>query len=223
VHYLLFHDAHHIFIYLVGDIAFVFFEVFLVTIILHQLLSYREKKTMLNKLNMVIGAFYSEVGLDLLRILSEVNNKSRQVCDELIISSNWTVKDFQVASRKIREHGYVAEIKQIPLETLKNFLTVKKDFLLRLLENSNLLEHESFTNLLWAVFHFTEELVYRNNLQGLSMNDLEHLSGDIKRVYQLLVLEWLDYMKHLQKSYPYLFSLALRTNPFDKNACVEMK
>ena len=27
IHYLLFHDAHHIFIYLLGDIGFVFFEV----------------------------------------------------------------------------------------------------------------------------------------------------------------------------------------------------
>ena len=65
--YSLFHfrDTHHIFIYLIGDIAFVFLEVLLVTLILHQLLRYREKKAMLNKLNMVIGAFFSEVGGEL--------------------------------------------------------------------------------------------------------------------------------------------------------------
>ena len=27
IHYLIFHDAHHIFIYMVGDVAFVFIEV----------------------------------------------------------------------------------------------------------------------------------------------------------------------------------------------------
>jgi hypothetical protein len=32
-HYLVFHDVHHIFIYLVGDIAFVFIEVLLVTLV----------------------------------------------------------------------------------------------------------------------------------------------------------------------------------------------
>lgn len=47
VHYVLFRDAHHIFIYLIGDIAFVFIEVFLVTLIIHELLSYREKLGML--------------------------------------------------------------------------------------------------------------------------------------------------------------------------------
>jgi len=35
LHYLIFHDAHHIFIYLVGDIAFVFIEVLMVTLVIH--------------------------------------------------------------------------------------------------------------------------------------------------------------------------------------------
>jgi len=61
-HYIIFKDMHHIFIYLVGDIAFVPIEVFLVTVIIHRLLNEREKKTLLTKLNMVIGAFFSEVG-----------------------------------------------------------------------------------------------------------------------------------------------------------------
>ena len=34
IHYLIFDDAHHIFIYLLGDIAFVPIEVLLVTLIL---------------------------------------------------------------------------------------------------------------------------------------------------------------------------------------------
>ena len=57
LHFAVFRDAHHIFIYLVGDIAFVFIEVLLVTLIIHQLLSEREKQSMLKKLNMVIGSF----------------------------------------------------------------------------------------------------------------------------------------------------------------------
>ena len=67
IHYLIFRDAHHIFLYLLGDVAFLPIEVFLVTVVVHQLLSEREKRTMLKKLNMVIGAFFSEVGTRLLR------------------------------------------------------------------------------------------------------------------------------------------------------------
>jgi hypothetical protein len=32
------------------------------------------------------------------------------------------------------------------------------------------------------------------------------------------MLEWLAYMKHLKHAYPYLFSLAMRTNPFEAEA-----
>jgi hypothetical protein len=104
------------------------------------------------------------------------------------------------------------------LLAIKVFLQGKREFLLALLENPNLLEHESFTELLWAVFHLTEELSFRENLGGLPDSDYNHLSVDIQRAYRLLIVEWLAYMRHLRDSYPYLFSLAARMNPFDPNA-----
>jgi len=91
------------------------------------------------------------------------------------------------------------------------------------LENPNLLEHESFTELLRAVFHLAEELANRNDVWQLPMSDKEHLAGDIKRAYVLLVAEWLDYMKYLKDNYPYLFALAMRTNPFDQEASAVVK
>ena len=81
-----------------------------------------------------------------------------------------------------------------------------------------MLEHESFTQLLRAVFHLTEELESRGKMTGLPESDYAHLAGDMKRVYILIVREWLDYMEHLKTNYPYLFSLAMRTNPFDRDA-----
>lgn len=109
------------------------------------------------------------------------------------------------------------------LVSLRSFLIEKGDFLLRLLENSNLLEHESFTALLRAVFHLGEELEGRKKLKQISDKDNKHIAGDIKRVYGALVHDWSNYLKYLQKNYPYLFSLALRTNPFDENASLELK
>ena len=62
LHYLIFHDSHHIFLYLVGDVAFVFIEVLMVTLIIHHLLNEWEKKSRMKKLNMVIETFFSEFG-----------------------------------------------------------------------------------------------------------------------------------------------------------------
>ena len=53
--------------------------------------------------------------------------------------------------------------------------------------------------------------------------DYEHLENDIRRAYSLLIVEWIVYMRHLHNSYPYLFSLAVRTNPFDIKASVIIK
>ena len=57
VHYLIFHDIHHIFIYMIGDLAFLPVEVLLVVIIIERVLAHREKQAKLKKLNMVVGAF----------------------------------------------------------------------------------------------------------------------------------------------------------------------
>jgi hypothetical protein len=74
-----------------------------------------------------------------------------------------------------------------------------------------------------AVFHLTEELAARPDIQKLTEADRLHIANDMKRVYGLLTAEWLDYMQHLRENYPYLFSFAMRTNPFDLSATPEIR
>ncbi len=223
IHYLIFRDPHHIFIYLIGDIAFVFFEVLLVTLVIHRLLHYREQKTIIEKLNMLVGAFFSEVGNDLLRKYASFDENHTEIVKDIAIDRDWSDKDFRNFKQNLQNHKFKINAENIDLEGLRDFLKSKREFMLALLENPNLLEHETFTNLLWAVFHLTEELIYRKALKGLPAKDYEHLSNDIVRIYKILIEEWLRYVEHLKRDYPYLFSLALRTNPFDPNASVEIR
>jgi len=216
-HYLIFHDAHHLFIYLAGDIAFVPLEVLLVTFIIHELLDRREKQALLTKLNMVIGAFFSELGTTLLRQLATLN-----VSETLRPTIEWDASDYSRSTKHAMVSAENMDANLGDLLLLKNLLHERRDLMLRLLENPNLLEHESFTDLLWAVFHLAEELANRQNTESLPSGDLAHLSGDIQRAYRTLAVEWLAYMQHLQKEYPYLFSLAVRTNPFDPHARPEV-
>jgi hypothetical protein len=218
LHYLLFRDAHHIFIYLVGDIAFVFIEVLMVTLIIHRLLEFREKKARLKKMNMVIGAFYSEVGSKLLGIISQCDPNIKAIHEAGEGQGISLEKKFGNISGFLKSHDHNINESMIDLQTLKDFLVEKRVFLLRLLENPILLEHESFSHLLWAVFHLTEELEARKCLNKLPGNDREHLSGDVSRVYGELTVQWLQYMEHLKKDYPFLFSLSVRKNPYDLNA-----
>ena len=223
IHYAIFRDANHIILYLIGDTAFVFIQVLLVTLIIDEVLAIREKRALMEKLNMVIGSFFSEVGKELLISMSGFDPSSKRIGQDLVVTDRWTLREFVETSNRLKKYTYDIDIKRGDLESLKEMLIKERAFLLRLLENQNLLEHDTFANLLMSVFHLTEELASRTDVRDLSQTDMKHIANDIKRAYSLLISEWLDYMKHLKENFPYLFSFAIRTNPFDPDASPEIK
>jgi hypothetical protein len=223
IHFLIFRDVRHIFIYLLGDIAFIPIEVLIVTIIIHQLLEARAKSERMEKLNMVIGVFFSEVGTELLEKFSKADEHLNDLKGMLQLKSELTEKNFDKIKGYVDSHAYEVKVNEEMIADLKGYLCSKRDFLLRLLENPNLLEHETLTDMFRAVFHMTEELSSRSNLKELPTSDYIHIAGDIKRAYKPLVLQWVLYMKHLRSNFPYLYSLAMRTNPFDSSASIIVK
>jgi len=208
--------------FLVGDVGFLCLQVALVTLILDRLLRNRERQAMLRKLNMVIGAFFSEVGTELLGHLAGTDAALSEVRSDLIPHASWTDVEYAAAARAVVGHRPRIELDEHALETLKTMLVAEKTFLLGLLGNQALLEHERFTELLWAVTHLAEELEARSGFTSLPHADTVHLTGDVKRAYALLTLQWLSYLQHLQTQYPYLFSLAARINPLDPEAQAEV-
>jgi voltage-gated potassium channel len=182
------------------------------------MLNRREKQARLEKLNMVIGVFFSELGTKLLIVFSDHDPHLASIKRDLMIGTDWTDKDFARVQRKLKNYDYGIEIQKVDLKALRDLLVEKRGFMIGLMENPVLLEHESFTELLHAVFHLTEELWYREHIDRLPDTDRAHLAVDIKRVYVQLVYQWIDYMEHLKDNYPYLFSLAMRMNPFDQEA-----
>jgi len=220
LHFSIFRDSKHIFIYLLGDIAFLPVDVLIVTLIIHHILEARSRRSRMKKLNMLIGAFFSEVGTELLSMLRVFDADAAELSSAMKVSSEWDDKKFSEVARSLGGHKYNIGIKTGDLGALSAFLTEKTGFLLSLLANPSLLEHESFTESLWAVFHFAEELASRNDLLTLPGTDYEHLAGDMKRIYSLVSKQWLLYMMHLKADYPYLFSLAMRKNPFVKDSSV---
>jgi len=185
---------------------------------IEMMLARREHGARMEKLNMVIGAFFSEVGTALLAIFARASADAARIRAELLVSPKWTDEEFARVRASLQGLDYSLRLDAIDLSGLTALLASKREFLVRLLENPVLIEHEQFTGILWAVFHLTEELGYRRDTSQLPASDRDHLAGDAKRAYSLLVIQWLDYVKHLKARYPYLFSLAVRTNPFDETA-----
>ncbi len=214
----LFHNVHDTLFYLAQDLAFVPINVLLVTLFLNKILAMREKQAMMNKLNMVIGTFFSEVGTPLLRTLTGFDKNFAEVRSRLHVTVGWSEEHFSAARRELKDLGEGIDARLGDRARMSSLLIEKRNFLVQLLENQNLLEHETFTELLWAVFHLAEELAAREGMPPLPPHDLDHLSGDIKRAYVLLIAEWLSYMKHLKTDYPYLYSFSVRMSPFNPDA-----
>ena len=200
VHYYEFRDLYHIAIYGLGDLAFLPIEVLLVVLVVDWAISEQEKRSQITKLNMVIGIYFSEVGTALLKAFSSFDPNVEKIRNELLVKGTWTTRDFAEASIRLNKHKYkLVYEKDDPkalqfLQNLRSFLISQRGFLLRLLENPNLLEQEAFTEQLWAVFHLADELYYRPELTALPNSDYRHLAVDAQRAYGALASEWLKYM-----------------------------
>jgi hypothetical protein len=214
VDYLIFRDTQQLLIQLVDDLAFIPISVFIVVVVLERLLARQEKLLLLNKLNMVVGAFFSEVGNSLIHRILDSYAGNEEISKSFSIDSSWTRDHFKSAIASSDSIASEPNGKVINFEDLKAFLESKRQFLLNLLENPNLMEHDKFSDLLWAIFHLAEELEARPSVTDLSGPDLKHLEGDIGRLYGQLISQWLSYAEHLKDKYPYLFSLTVRMNPF---------
>jgi hypothetical protein len=196
-----------------GNLAFLPVYVIFITLIVEQIVRERERQAIMRKLNMVIGVFFSEVGNRLLKELSTSVAACAELKSHLLVSGAWKDDEFTKALGYLRRTDIKVSCDGDGKNRLKGFLIEKRSFLVGLLENQNLLEHDQFTDLLWAVFHLVEELEARPSFDDMPQSDIEHINGDIKRVFGHLSREWVLYMQHLKVDYPYLFSLAVRLNP----------
>jgi len=183
----------------------------------------REESLRRQKLDMVTGLFFSEMGNEPLKRLTRLDPEAKTLHSVLRLSEEWKDEDFNKAYTALKQHHLVIDSRRADILTLLEYLQNRADLLLRLIENPIIQEHENFSELLRAVFHLRDELLNRSDLCELADSDRKHLEGDIVRVYNLLIFEWLRYIRYLKKSYGYLFSLAMRLNPFDPEADAVVK
>jgi voltage-gated potassium channel len=169
------------------------------------------------RINMLVGVFFTEAGNELLRIFTGFDPNIAAVRKEFLVTADWKPEKFTELKKRLVNYEYKIDPASIELEKMSVFLRNKGDLLIRQLENDDLIENENFIGLLWATVHLRDELAARPSLKNLPEADIAHLANDAKRAYGLLVLQWIDYLQFLKIKYPFLFSLALRTNPFVEN------
>ena len=202
------------FFYFFQDLAFIPIQVLVVTLLFNKLIkiigNYQNRK----RINVIISAFFSELGTSILYELSKFNENLDELCS--IINITEVNRNLSDTKKKIKDFEYKIHVTTEQLEGLARVLIRKKTFMISMLENSSLMEHDSFTDMLWSVFHIADEMQSRDNMKDLPQADIDHLSKDILRAYPLIIIEWINYMRYLKAEYPYLYDLALRKNPFNR-------
>ncbi len=200
------------------DLAFLPLNIVLVTFVLERVLRAREKRDRLEQINILIGAFFAETGTVALEIMRPLMDSPQP--EQLQMSSKWTDRMFDETASAMRQGTYHAQLSAQAVAELKALLPQKKPGILAMFSNPNLLEHDTFTDTLWALYHLIDELESRADVSTLPASDIMHLGGDMVRAWGLLVGEWVGYTKHLKGRYPYLWSLAVRKNPFTAHRVV---
>lgn len=94
---------------------------------------------------------------------------------------------------------------QEEMDKILQLLDAKTEIILTIASNPHLLDHETFTDLLWAVLHLREELYSRMDLQ-VSQADRQHILMDSKRVFDLYLENWGQYCEYVRKEYPYYYN-----------------
>ena len=204
VHYLIFQDLHHTLIFLFADIAFIPMEVFFTTLVIDKLLEKREKEHLRDKLSMLIGVFFSELGTDILNTFVYADDNTEIIAKEALVTKEWNKNEFKNLEKLVDEYEYDIDIKKVDLIALEKKLNAQKDLVINLITNPMLIEHEEFSDMLMSILHLREELSSRCSHE-LEEYEIKHLAKDINVAYKYLTFEWIQYMKQLKANYPQLF------------------
>ena len=90
-------DLRSIGTWFLQSLAFMPLEVLLVTVILSELLRITERRKLQEKMNVLIGIFFSEAGAKLLQLLLSFDRQTQKLQPDLQLTANWSDRDFAKA------------------------------------------------------------------------------------------------------------------------------
>ncbi|MDU6249175.1 MAG: hypothetical protein E6612_09700 [Paeniclostridium sordellii] len=187
------------------NLCFIPINSLVVTIILEKLIDYRAKKDRIEKINMLVGIFFTEVGGKLMHLIIDSDKDAKNYITNF--------EDLNNIKKCLNEYDYKVDMNNIDLCSIKNILLENNNLFVTLISNENVFQHQIFTDLLMSVVHLRDEIIFMEKDDSLELN-INHLENDVIRVYKNISIQWISYLEYLNKSYPFLYNNAIRVNPF---------
>ena len=208
IHYLIFGQIENTLYYSFMSLCFIPINILAVTLVFEKLVERRARLERLSKLNMLVGLFFSDIGFILLKLIV--------AGDEKIKSLGLDFNDLKSCRNKLNVHDHHIDFQKIDYIQLKDLVISGRDILSSLISNENILEHETFADLLMSLMHLRDEIIFMEHKE-LTQEDWTHIKGDLIRVYKNLTFQWINYLAHLKIFYPYQYNGAIKFNPFTLN------
>lgn len=205
IHDLIFGQLENTIYYSFMNLCFIPINILGVTLVFEKLVERRARIERLNKLNMLVGLFFSDIGFTLLKIIAARDNNIH--CLDLDFN------DLKSCNDKLAAHEHDIQFEMLDYPKLKELVIGGRDILSNLIANENILEHELFADLLMALMHLRDEILFIQHKE-LTHDDCVHIKGDLIRVYKTLTVQWISYLSHLKHFYPYQYNSAIKFNPF---------
>lgn len=211
-HYKVFGQLENTIYYSLMSICIIPINILAVTIVFEKLMERQKRFERMGKINMLVGLFFSDVGYSLLNILSEADIELNNISIDY--------NNLKIAKNFFKSHKHTINLDNLDYKHLEEIVLSSKDILSNLLSNENILEHETFTDLLLSLMHLRDELILLK-LKEASKDDLDHITGDIIRVYMTLTTQWISYLEHLKGTYPYMYTGAIKLSPFKNSNIIQ--
>lgn len=204
-HYLIFGQLENTVYYSLMNLCFIPINILAVTLVFEKLAERHARIERLNKLNMLVGLFFSDIGFNLLKLIVDG--------DEKIQFLRLDFSNLKECKAKLTTHDHDINFEMIDYPKIKELIIDGRDVLSNLVINESILEHETFADLLMSLIHLRDEILFVEH-KNLTKEDCNHLKEDIVRSYKNLTCQWLQYVSHLKQFYPYQYNSLIKYNPF---------
>lgn len=181
LHYLVFGQLENTIYYSLMSLCFIPINTLAVTLVFDKLVERQAKRERLSKLNMLVGLFFSEIGFGLLKLIVAADSK--------IYSLNLDFSDLKTSDIKLRNYEHNLNFDNINYSELKKLILESKNIISSLISNESVLEHETFADLLMALMHLRDEIIFVKHKEYLTEEDRVHMEGDLIRVYKALTIQ----------------------------------
>jgi len=214
LHYLLFRDLHHILIFFFHDLAFLPLEVVLVSLVFEKLLSRSRSDEYHGKITMLESVFFSESGCDLLLYLHSCDPNGSQLRERLALDACWGKREYAAAAAFLKRYPFKIDSEKLDFYGIHYHLSTRHAYLLKIIDNPALMEHEDFTDLILDIYLLWEELDGHDDLYSLPPDARARLCELVNSIYTLLTDEWLDNARNIQEHQPARLNKIIQSNPF---------